>query len=39
MTQWICKNGHVFLFVRQGEETRPKECPECGSNELDAREV
>jgi len=37
--QWICKNGHVFEWIRKGVETRPNSCPICGTDELDVREV
>jgi len=40
MTSWTCLDcGHIFLWIRKGIETRPKECPKCGSKEIDVREV
>lgn len=39
MSTWIClKCGWMFLWVRQGEETKPEGCPECGSENIDVRE-
>ena len=36
---WICsKCGFVFLWVRHGKETKPRECPRCGSTEIDKME-
>jgi len=37
--QCICKNGHVFMWIRKGEKTKPEYCPECECKELDVREV
>jgi len=40
MTQWECqKCEHRFLWIRKGLATRPTSCPECGSKDLDVREV
>lgn len=39
MSQWICKNGHTFIWQRQGNMTTPGKCPICNSDELDVREV
>jgi len=36
---WICsKCGHIFIWVRQGKETKPKTCPKCGSKDIDTME-
>jgi len=35
---WICKNGHQFVWIRKGEETRPSHCPFCDTTVVDAVE-
>jgi len=35
---WICKNGHLFVWIRKGERTKPDICPVCGAEEVDAVE-
>ena len=35
---WICKNGHLFEWIRKGKETKPNRCPICGSKEIDVIE-
>lgn len=36
MTSWLCLDcGWMFPWIRQGEETRPDGCPECGSENID----
>jgi len=36
---WICEHGHEFEWHRKGIDTRPEKCPQCGSVEIDVREV
>lgn len=39
MSAWICLDClWMFLWVRQGEETRPERCPKCGSENVDVVE-
>jgi len=36
---WICLDcGNIFIWVRQGIETRPECCPRCGSKNIDGLE-
>jgi len=38
MSLWVCKNGHLFTWVRRGEKTKLGRCPVCGAREVDAIE-
>ena len=39
MTSWLCLDcGFMFPWIRQGAETRPDGCPECGSKNIDVVE-
>lgn len=35
---WMCENGHIFSWIRHSENTKPSECPVCGSKVIDALE-
>jgi rubrerythrin len=37
---WLCLDcGWMFLWIRQGIETRPDSCPSCGSENVDVVEA
>ena len=39
MSSWLCLDcGWIFLWVRQGLETKPERCLNCGGTSIDAIE-
>ena len=39
MTTYLCADcGEMFLWIRQGIATKPKECPFCGNENVEVIE-
>jgi ABC-type ATPase with predicted acetyltransferase domain len=40
MSLWTCNDCYYdFIFIIQGTETRPNECPRCHSKNVEVREM